>query len=426
VADAAVVLLPVAQTRWIAPPRSTLTRVADTLITETGAVAELAERVRAAGRFAIDTEFLWEKTYAPVLCLVQVAVGDEIVLIDPLAGASLVPIAALLADPAVEVLMHAPSADLLAFALHHEVRPTGIIDTQLIAGFVGLTASASLERLLADGLKVTVNHHESFSDWKRRPLSASQLEYAGDDVRWLAELVDELRRRLDVQGRTAWAEDELARRYPDGDDPTPDPLEAYRRVQRRGRLSARQMAVLREVAAWREREARRRDLPTGWVMKDPTLVEVARVAPATADALARVRGVAGIRPPDAATLIAAIEVGKLAEPIAPGSPAPPAVARRADAASGLGGTLVKVRCTEAGIAPELVATRAELDEFLESVIMGTGGTGPLATGWRRELVGDELIALVEGRVALSLAERPPYLVIGAVGRGLAPSDVSRL
>ncbi len=391
--------------------------MADTLITETGDVERLAERVREAGTFAIDTEFLWEKTYAPVLCLVQVAVGDEVVLIDPLAGASLAPVAALLADADVEVLMHAPSADLLAFALHHEVRPNRIVDTQLIAGFVGLTASASLERLLADGLKVTVNHHESFSDWKRRPLTASQLEYAGDDVRWLAALVAELRRRLEAQGRTSWAEDELARRYPDDADPSPDPLEAYRKVQRRGRLSTKQMAVLREVTAWRERESRRRDLPTGWVMKDPTLVEIARVAPGTADALNRVRGVTGLRAPDIASLLAAIEIGKEAEPISPGSPAPPAVARRADAASGLGGTLVKVRCTEAGVAPELVATRTELDEFLESVIMGEPSAVPLATGWRRELVGNELVALVEGRVALSLADRPPYLVIGPPGNG---------
>jgi ribonuclease D len=327
--------------------------VTDRVITDTASVEALAASARAIGWIAIDTEFLWEKTYAPVLCLAQVAIGDDVALIDPLAGASLAPLAAVVADPTVEVLMHAPSADLLAFGLHHDARPSRVVDTQLLAGFVGLTASASLERLLADALKITVSHHESFSDWKRRPLSDSQLEYAGDDVRWLRRLVDEIRRRLEQQGRTGWADAELARRYPDGDDATPNPREAYRKVQRRGRLSPRQMAVLLEVAAWREGEARRRDLPTQWVMKDPTLVEIARLAPTSVDALSHIRGVAGLKPRDAEVLIAGIEAGRAAEPITGGSAAPPAVQRRAG-----GGRRPRGRPPAAPMRPRASAARS--------------------------------------------------------------------
>jgi ribonuclease D len=386
--------------------------VTDRLLERSADVEALAARARAEGSVAIDTEFMWERTYAPQLCLVQIAVGDEIVLIDPLAGASLDTIAALVGDPAVEIVMHAPSADLLAFGLHHGTRPTRVFDTQLVAGFVGLTASSSLERLLRDALQITVGHHESFSDWKRRPLSPSQVQYAGDDVRHLVPLARELERRLDARGRRAWAEAELARRYPSGADPIPDPNEAWRKVQRRGKLSTKQLGVLRTVAAWREREARRRDLPVSWVLKDPSIVEISRVCPANAEQLGRIRGVNGsIKPRDAEGLLEAVAAGIADGPIEQAAAAPPAVQRRADAASGLAGTLLKVRCQDAGIAPELVATRSELERFMENVVLGSADADPLGTGWRYDLVGHELVELVSGRVSLSLVDRPPFIVI---------------
>src|SRR4029079_11858072 len=183
-------------------------------------------------------------TYAPQLCFVQVAVRGEVTLIDPLAGAPLDAIAGLVAAPAGDIPLRAPARDILAFGLHYGTRPTRLRDTQVVAGFVGLTASASLERLLNCARKASPDQHESFSDGKRRPLSASQLVYAGDDVRWLEALWDELHARLERAGRLDWALAEVARRYADGDDPTPDPRAAWRKVQRRGRLSPRQLAVL--------------------------------------------------------------------------------------------------------------------------------------------------------------------------------------
>jgi ribonuclease D len=386
--------------------------VVDQLLTDAAAVEAFCRRAQAAGSVALDTEFLWERTYAPQLCLVQLAVAGEVALVDPLAGVPLAPVAALVGDPSVRVVMHAPSADLLAFGLAYATRPAGIVDTQLVAGFVGLTATASLERLLADAIGVTVSHHESFSDWRQRPLTAAQVAYAGDDVRYLHTLEAELARRLAAQGRAEWARDELARRYPDAADTTPDPREAWRKVARRGRLSGRHLAVLVEVASWREREARRRDIPASWVVKDPTLVEVARVAPQSEEALRRLRGVSSsIRRQDAETLLAAVADGLASDPVAAPSGPSPAVKRRADAASGLAGALLRVRCSDAGIAPELVATRGELDRFIEAVVLADYASDPLAQGWRRELVGDELVALVEGRVTLSLRARAPYLAI---------------
>ena len=233
---------------------------------------------RAAGRCALDTEFMWEKSYAPQLCLVQVAVGDTIWLVDPLAGAPLEPLGELIADASVQKLMHAPSADLIAFGLHFGSVPANVFDTQVAAGFVGLTASASLDRLLDAVLKVRLNHNETFSDWTRRPLKETQLHYAADDVRYLNQLVEELERRLAERGRRDWAHAEIERRFCTPEAAGGDPERAYRKVQRRGKLSPQAQAVLVDVAAWREQLARRRDQPSGWVMKDPTLVEIARAA----------------------------------------------------------------------------------------------------------------------------------------------------
>jgi len=376
-------------------------------------VEGLAARAVASGRVALDTEFFWERTYAPQLCLVQVAVEDEVALVDPLEGAPLEPIAELLADPSVEVVMHAPSGDLLAFGLRYGVKPTRVLDTQLLAGFVGLTASASLDRLVDAVLKTQLHHDESFSDWRRRPLTPVQQRYAADDVRYLLPLVDRLFERLDQRGRRAWADAETSRRYADGEDVVPDPQRAWRKVQRRGKLAPRQLAVLRSVSAWREETARRRDIPASWLVKDPTLIELARLAPKSDEEARRIRGIGKSLPAgDVQTMLQAVADGLEGEMPAP-EPAPaPAVTRRVDAAVGLAGALHRVRAMDAGIAPELVATRAELERFLESVVSDVGvEEHPLGQGWRRELVGNELIELVQGRVALALRERPPYLAI---------------
>ena len=300
------------------------------LVSDPAGVDALVAAVRAAGTCALDTEFLWEKTYAPQLCLAQIAVGDEIWLVDPLAGAPLEPIADLVRDPAVEKLMHAPSADLIAFGLHFGAVPANVFDTQIAAGFVGLTAGAGLDRLLDQVLKVRLSHDETFSDWSRRPLTDTQCLYAADDVRHLAALVAELRRRLAERGRGDWAQAEIERRFCSPEAAGADPERSWRKVQRRGRLSPTAQAVLVDVAAWRERTARRRDQPTAWVMKDPTLVEIARAAPRTADDLRRIRGVGkGFAGREADDLLAAVEAGL-------GRTPPPADPSPLDATDGCG------------------------------------------------------------------------------------------
>ena len=377
-------------------------------------VARLADEARAAGRIGLDTEFLWERTYAPVPCLVQVATAGRIAILDPISGVDIAPIAALVADPAVEVLMHAPAADLVLFARRFRVRPTNVFDVQVVAGFVGLGTSLAYERLVERALQVRLAHNETFSNWVKRPLSPTQIAYAADDVRYLHALADTLARDVAARGRTAWVADELVRRY-GPDVPAADPRLAYLKLARRGRLSGRQLALLREVAAWREAEAESSDLPVGWILKDPTLVEIARTIPRDADAIGHVRGAGGLSGAARGRLLKAIEAGLAAEPIDP--PREPAreLARRVAAASELAAVLLRARCDAADIASELVATRADLERYVELVLAGGAEEHPLANGWRAELVGRELRDLVEGRIALATLPKSPFLDI--IGRG---------
>jgi len=379
-------------------------------LSSTADVERFAAEARAAGRLALDTEFLWERTYAPVPCLVQVATADRIAVIDPIAGGDVAPIAALMADPAVEVLMHAPAADLLLFARRYQVRPIRIFDVQLVAGFLGLGTSLAYDRLVERVLHVRLVHNETFSNWVKRPLSATQIEYAADDVRHLHAIADALHADLAKRGRTAWAEDELARRYGAGVS-APDPRQAYLKLPRRGRLSGRQLAVLREVAAWREAEAETSDLPVGWVLKDPTLIEMGRTMPRDVTAIGNVRGASGLSGAARTRLAAAIATGMEAEPLEPPREVPRELARRVAAASELAGVLLRVRCDAADIASELVATRTDLERFVELIVTNDDTPHPLAEGWRHQLVGSELRDLIGGRIALASLPKPPFLAI---------------
>lgn len=381
------------------------------MITDAAGVDEVIAAARAEGRCALDTEFMWEKSYAPQLCLVQIAVGDTIWLVDPLAGAPLEPLGELVADAAVQKLMHAPSADLIAFGLHFGSVPANVYDTQVAAGFVGLTASASLDRLLDGVLKVRLNHNETFSDWTRRPLKDTQLDYAADDVRYLGQLVEELERRLAERGRTEWAQAEIERRFCSPEAAGGDPERAYRKVQRRGKLSPQAQAVLVDVAAWREQLARRRDQPSGWVMKDPTLVEIARAAPRTAQDLKQIRGVGNsIAERESGELLEAVARGLEREPPPVERSVPQRIARQVDAVATLAVPMARIRCQDADLAPELVANRADLDRFLEAVVADEDLTAlPLGQGWRKELLGDVLVRLVAGEISLSLNPSAPFL-----------------
>jgi ribonuclease D len=380
-------------------------------ITDAAGLDSLLGDARAAGRCALDTEFVWERTYAPVLCLVQIATPDRLAVIDPLQGAPLQPVATLMSDAGVVKAMHAATADLAAFALHFGAPSAAVFDTQLAAGFAGYGGSLSLERMLDASVHVKLKHAEGFTDWTKRPLTQTQVAYAADDVRHLLAAMDALEQRLRQQGRDRWAHEEMQRRY-DGALLIQEPDQAWRRVAGRGKLRGEQLSALVEVAAWREREARRRDMPTSWLIRDPTLIELARRRPATPAEASQVRGLQIKRGPQLDELLRVLAGAA--------GPPPPRAAElsselrdRVRVVLPLASSVLQAACAEAGIASELVATRDDLESLIRVVAEG-GDDHPLLAGWRRELAGERLLRLLQGEIALRVVPGPPH-VVGRAG-----------
>lgn len=378
-------------------------------ITSGSQLGPLLDRARAEGTCAVDTEFVWERTYAPALCLVQLATAERLAVIDPLSGAPLDPVAELMADPAVEKVMHAPSGDLAAFVLHHDLRPRNIFDTQVAAGFAGYGGSPSLERLLDQAVGVRLRHDEGFTDWSRRPLTPTQIEYAADDVRHLLAAARALRTRLADQGRAAWVEEEMQQRYGEGAKLVQDPELAWRRVSGRGRLRGEQVSALAAAAAWREREARRRDLPASWLIKDATLIEIARRRPRSPRDAESIRGLQLRKGAQLDGLLAAVAAAGPPPSGASEGDLPGEVRRRVRVVLPLASAVLQARCAEAGVASELVATRAELEALIAGQAMGADGGHPLLSGWRRELAGESLLRLLRGEIALRVLPRAPHV-----------------
>lgn len=380
------------------------------LIHDAAEVDDLVHRVRDAGRCALDFEFLWEKTYAPLPCLAQIAVDGEVYLVDPIEDAPLEPIAAIVDDPEVAVVMHAPSADLTLLAMAHGVRPSNLEDVQLLAGFVGLGAGQGLGALLGRVLDVSLDKGERYTDWSKRPLRDAQLQYAAADVAHLIELADALWAKARTSGRQHWAQEEIVRRFGPETTWMPDPEQAWRRVKGQGRLNPRDRATLAAVAEWRERRAARIDRPSSWVIPDRTLIEIARRKPADVAALRRERGLPEqIKGARAEEIVAAIARGAEAEPIAMPSAPPPKVLARLDVLGPLSQVIISARAASEGIAPSLIATREEIHNYLIARITGDERESPLEAGWRHEIAGSALDDLCAGRLSLTPLADPPYL-----------------
>jgi ribonuclease D len=372
-------------------------------------IAELADRAAEGGRIAIDTEFVSERRYQALLCLVQVAVPDPAAdggvrteVLDPLEGnPDFSPLARVLADPDVEVVMHAGRQDVAIMRRTFDTDVRNIFDTQVAAGFLGFGNQEGYESLVRKVLKVKLKGSEGFTRWDRRPLTPQQLEYAADDARMLLALGGELERRLDERGRLQWAREE-SRSLEDVSDER-DSQRSYERLPRLGRLNDAARGVALELVEWREEEARSADRAPGSVLPDQALVELARRTPGDKHGLEQIRGL----PPQTLhrrgdALLAAIERGRSRR--APASPPEPPPRDPADAPLvSLAQALVRHRSMESGVAVELIATQAELAALVGSLRRGEHGDNVrVAHGWRRELVGDELKELVEGRRALSV------------------------
>lgn len=367
--------------------------------------ARLAERAREEGRLGLDTEFMPEGRYRPLLCLVQVIVGDEVVVLDPLQGGfDPAPLAEVMADPAVEVVVHAGRQDVAILRREWSTTFASVFDTQVAAGFAGFSAQAGYNGLLHDVLKIRLPKTASFTRWDARPLTDEQLRYARGDVEHLLPLTDEIRSRLAERGRLEWAQEECRAIAAATDER--DPEEVWRRLPRISGLDARERAVARELAAWRERTASREDRPVGAVLRDPTVVELAKRQPAGRRELAQIRGVnpdvVRRRGPE---ILSAIERGQAAPPVRLDDGERLATEAADGPVIALAESLVRARAQEAGLAYELIAARADLAPVV--VAARRGAPEPevrTLQGWRRALVGSELLELLAGRRSLGVGE----------------------
>lgn len=377
-------------------------------------LAELCERLAATEVVAVDTEFVRERTYRARPCLVQVATPSEHALIDLLAGVDLAPLRAVLLRTSLLKVLHAARQDLEIFhALWGEV-PAPVFDTQLAASVLGLGDQVSFSGLVRDVLGVEVSKAETLTDWSRRPLSPAQLRYAAEDVVRLVPLHAELAARLVGRGRQGWLESDFQELV----DPAlyrVEPREAWRGIKRPPGLSGAQRAVLREVAAWREEAAQERDLPRRWVVGDDVLVHVARRPPRTLEELGQARG---LEPRElrrsGAALLDAVARGLATPPEdQPADDRPPRLTESAQALADMMACLVRLRALELGVTSSVLCTRAALEAVATS---GEDADVAALRGWRRDVVGADLLALRDGRLQLRVESGEVRLVAGSAAK----------
>ncbi len=370
-----------------------------TLITTSEDVAAVCSRLRQHAVVTVDTEFMREKTYYAQLCLVQLASPDEAVAIDPLApDIELGPLFELMADPSVLKVFHAARQDLEIFwHLMHQV-PAPLFDTQIAASVLGYGDNVGYEALVNKVAGAQLDKASRFTDWAIRPLSERQITYALGDVTHLRDIHAHFAAELERQQRESWLAQELAIL---GDAATyrNDPRESWRRLKARTN-KPKFLAVLREVAAWREAEAQRRDLPRARVVRDDSLLDIAGQAPTTEGELARIRGLGGgfAGGKHGKGVLEAIQTALASPPETwPKLPEKPAGNQPSGPLMELLKVLLKTLADDAGVAPRMVVNAADL----ERLAIEDAPEIPAMTGWRYELFGAAALELKRGVLSLS-------------------------
>ena len=364
----------------------------------------LTRRLRTCPWLAVDTEFLRERTYFPRLCLVQVASDTEAACIDPLAIGDLSPLRQLLLDPAVTKVFHAARQDLEIFLHLWGELPAPVFDTQPAAALLGIGDQVGYGSLVQSLLGVNLAKDHSRTDWSRRPLEKAQLRYALDDVIYLGRAYQEIRQRLEPLGRLDWLEPEFDQLT----DPATyalEPMAMWKRVKGRQHLKGARLAVLQQLAAWREEQALARDLPRRWVLKDDTLLELARRSPTSARALARVRGVdeALVKREGEALLTRirqGLETPKEAWPRERARP--PKLSPAEEATLDILTAALRLIADRAGLSPQLIASRKDLAALLQGA-----PDARLLQGWRRKVAGEPLMQLLQGHHEIHLVNGEP-------------------
>ena len=363
------------------------------------ALNSLCEQLRNHDWLTLDTEFLREKTYRPRLCLLQVANPDVVACIDPLALPSLDPLLELFYDPTITKVLHAAHQDLEIFFEMRDAVPQPIFDTQIAATLLGQGEQIGYGALVKEVLGLELEKGHARADWCQRPLDDAQLKYAADDVRYLRDVYLNQLSRLRELKREEW----LAEDFADMVDParySNPPELAWQRLKGANRLRGVQLAVLQQLAAWREVQAQQGNRPRRWILKDEILLDLARHMPQNTASMQRIRGLEEgmIKRHGTAlldTLSAGKEVPKEQWPTAKKGTRLPA---EQESLVDVMMALLRERCREQAISPGAVAGRREL----EKLIMGEREI-PLLHGWRAAIAGESLLSLLQGELSLTVS-----------------------
>jgi len=369
------------------------------LITDTAELSAACERLATHPFVTVDTEFLRETTYYPKLCLIQLASPDEAVLVDPLAPEiDLAPFFGLMTNEAVVKVFHAARQDLEIVWLLGRVLPVPLFDTQVAAMVCGYGDSVGYEQLANDLAKARIDKSSRFTDWSRRPLTEAQLSYAESDVTYLRQIYLGLKADLDASGRESWVAEEMAvLSSPSTYEVKPE--NAWQRLKGRVR-KPRELPLLMEIAAWREREAQTRDVPRQRVLKDDALMDIVQRGPRSVEALAELRSVPNgfERSRSGGEVLAAIERAAAIDP----KTLPRLERERGRPTNGAVLDLLKVLLKAVAdaerVAPKIIASSDDLESIASDELDGV----PALQGWRRGVFGEKALALKSGQLSLRI------------------------
>ncbi len=368
----------------------------DLFIDTPAELARLCAQLRGRPWLTLDTEFIRERTYRARLCLVQVASEEVVACIDTQALDDLSPLLDLLFDPATTKVLHAARQDL---EIIHDLAdgrvPGPVFDTQIAATLAGFGDQVGYAELVRRLLGIELDKSQARTDWSARPLDPEQLKYAADDVRHLRSVYARLRERLEASGRLAWLQDDFAALV-DPETYRNDPESAWRKVRGANQLRGHQLAALRALAAWREREAAAADRPRRWVIDDAALLALARSAPIRREQLGKVRGLGeGLIRRHGSDLLDLIRAAREAGADAGRPPRPRPLAAAEEASVDALMALVRLQAHRHEVAAATLATRRDL----EALVRGERDL-PLLRGWRHGLVGDQLERFLAGDLSL--------------------------
>ncbi len=379
------------------------------IITDNAALAAFCKAAVRYPYITLDTEFIREKTYWPQLCLIQAAHADDAAIIDPMAeGIDLAPLFELLQNKKVTKVFHAARQDIEIFYHLSGKMPAPIFDTQIAASVCGYGESASYESLVNAIVGASVDKSSRYSDWAARPLSDTQLSYALSDVTHLRPIYERLRGQVEGANRTAWIAEEFAALI----DPSlydANPEDCYKRIKA-GSLKPRHLIVLKKLAAWREVQAQKNDVPRGRIVKDEVMVELALVSPKNETEMGRIRNIqAGLAKKYTKTIL-----DHIAEALATPQSEWPQMSRGRRLPEGTSTVvsmlqlLLKVQADKHNIAGSMIANKDDLEA------LAMGAESPLTSGWRYDVFGKAAEALMHGKLKISLNPKNKSVVLEEV------------